>query len=116
VIQAADGLQALAAMQQQKPDLVLLDLKMPVMDGPATLKEIRAQWKRLPVIILTGYPDSDLMSRALESSPVTLLAKPVEPDHIMTAVRDALAVRWGADWTHPKASIAAVSAEGEKCA
>jgi PAS domain S-box-containing protein len=84
---ACDGAEALQQMQHRVPDLVLLDLSMPKLDGPATLKEIRKNWGAIPIIVHTGYTDSDLMKRALEFSPFTLLAKPCAPDQILETVR-----------------------------
>lgn len=89
---ARGGAAALELMQTRVPDLVLLDLKMPGMDGPATLKEIRSRWSGVPVIIMTGYPDSDLMHRAMEYAPITLLPKPVRRHLMVAAVKQALGV------------------------
>ena len=93
VSEASTGAEALDMMRQDKPDVVLLDMSMPVMDGPSTLAEIRARWGRLPVIILTGYPDSDLVHKALQYSPITLFGKPVDPQKLALAVKDVLATR-----------------------
>ena len=90
---ARDGAQALAVMHRNVPDLVLLDLKMPGIDGPSAFKEIRTTWDDLPVIILTGYPDSDLMFEALRYGPVTVLSKPADPDKLVAAVQQALRTR-----------------------
>jgi two-component system C4-dicarboxylate transport response regulator DctD len=66
---------------------VVLDLMMVGLNGPSTLKEIRKNLGPIPVIVHTGYPDSDLMQRALESSPFTLLAKPCSPKRFVETVR-----------------------------
>lgn len=87
---ASDGPEALALMQRQAPDVVLLDLKMPGMAGPTVLKKIRKAHGALPVIIITGYPDSDLMAEALRYAPVLMLPKPVEQDQVLEAVGVAL--------------------------
>jgi CheY-like chemotaxis protein/anti-sigma regulatory factor (Ser/Thr protein kinase) len=73
---AGRGRAALELMRQQVPDVVLLDLAIPQMDGAAILKEIRKRWGQVSVIVYTGYPHGEVMARALESSPFTLLAKP----------------------------------------
>lgn len=91
VTKASGGEQALELMRQDVPDLVILDLKIPGMDGPAVLKEIRRRWGRLPVVILTGYPDSELMHRALQHSPLLVLAKPAGREQILHAIEQALA-------------------------
>jgi excisionase family DNA binding protein len=87
---ASSGNQALEIIQRDTPDLVLLDLKMPGMSGPMTLKEIRKIDKNLPVIIITGYPDSDLMMEALSHSPFMVLTKPFDVKKMFEAVDLAL--------------------------
>ena len=89
---AAGGPEALRLITVETPDLVILDLKMAKMDGPTLLKQIRAKWGNIPVVILTGYPESDLMNRALQFSPLTLLAKPFTPAQIVDTVKSALGV------------------------
>ena len=90
VVTAARGAEALEIMRRGVPDAIILDLKMPGMDGPSLLGEIRREWNGVRVIILTGYPDSELMKRALIHSPITLLAKPAPPEQIVEAVRGTL--------------------------
>jgi excisionase family DNA binding protein len=87
---AADGVEGLARLNGEVVDLVLLDLKMPGMNGPEFLRELRRRNENLPVIVLTGYPDSDLMVEAMRHGPFTLLAKPVEGELLVRAVRSAL--------------------------
>ena len=84
---AADGNEALESVRRAVPDMVLLDLKLPDISGVEVLRRIREDHGNVPVIILTGYPDSDMMQRALEYSPITLLAKPVKPAQILDTVR-----------------------------
>ena len=67
-------------------DLVFLDLKMPKMDGAELFRQIRAVKPNLPVTIITGYPDSDLMTRALTYGPFGVMSKPFRGSDILTAV------------------------------
>ena len=90
VATASGGVEALELMRQEVPDLVLLDLKMPGMDGPTTLQKIRQEYGPIPVVILTGYPDSELMNRALSCSPIMLLAKPPTNEQIVETVEKGL--------------------------
>ena len=90
VSSASGGAEALKVMTQALPDLVILDLKMRQMDGPSVLKEIRAKWGSVSVVVLTGYPESDLMTRALVYSPLTLLSKPFTPDQLVETVKSIL--------------------------
>jgi len=86
VLAASGGAEALLIMRHDPPDVVLLDLKMPEMDGPTTLKEIRKAHGAIPVIIVTGYPESDLMTETLDYCPVTLLAKPLDLELVVETV------------------------------
>ena len=85
---AEDGESALQQIRRQMPDVVLMDLEMPGLDGPATLQEIRKHWRSLPVILHTGHVDGPLLTRALEWSPFTVLAKPCPLDQLVQTVRD----------------------------
>ena len=89
VTTAAGGNEVVAMLDENPPNLIFLDLKMPDVDGPTLLKRIRAAWGHVQVIVLTGYPESDLMERALEHGPITLLSKPSTPKQIVQAVQGA---------------------------
>jgi excisionase family DNA binding protein len=100
---AASGVEALKWMEAAPFDLVILDLRMPLMDGPTTLGEIRKRHGPVAVIVLTGYPDSDLMARALRYSPVMMLSKPAKPHQVVGCVRLMLNGAHGGD-TPPRSS------------
>ena len=74
---------ALEIMGRERPDVVLLDLKLSGMDGATVLEKIRARYGSLPVIIVTAYPNSDMMARALEHGPFAMLRKPVESKELL---------------------------------
>jgi PAS domain S-box-containing protein len=84
---ARDGLEGLHEMRRQAPDIVMLDLAMPNLSGPAMLGEIRKDWGQIPVIVHTGFSDGELMKQALPFSPFTLLAKPCLAEQIVETVR-----------------------------
>ncbi|MFC1946416.1 response regulator [Chloroflexota bacterium] len=71
-------------------DMVFLDLKMPRMDGTELFKQIRAIKPYLLVIIITGYPDSDLMMNALIHGPLGIMNKPFNSSEIVTAINNYL--------------------------
>lgn len=71
-------------------DLVFLDLKMSGMDGAELLRRIRGIKPGLPVIIITGYPDSEMMSRALAQGPFGIMNKPFAESDIVIAINSFL--------------------------
>ena len=87
VATAEDGQAALRQMAQRLPDVVLMDLEMPGMDGPTTLQEIRKLWGPIPVVLHTGHVDGPLLNRALECSPFTVLAKPCSMEQLIQTIR-----------------------------
>lgn len=87
VATAGDGEAALKQIHKQVPDMVLMDLEMPVMDGPTTLQEIRRRWGPIPVVLHTGHVDGPLLNRALEWSPFTVLSKPCSMDQLVQTMR-----------------------------
>jgi len=84
---ARDGEEGLRLMRRQPVDIVILDLQMPRLNGPETLREIRQTWTTMPVILHTAFADSELMKQALTYSPFTLLAKPSSTEQILHTVR-----------------------------
>jgi excisionase family DNA binding protein len=87
---AANGAEALDAARRQKPNILLLDLKMRGISGADVLRQLRGLYPDLPVVIVTAYPDSDLMVEALRYPPVTLLPKPVDREVVRGTVRQLL--------------------------
>lgn len=79
VEEAADGAETLDALAKYTPDILLLDIKMPGMDGIETLKKLRKQpnGKDLPVIMLTGLADSDSAAKAAAAGATDYVTKPI---------------------------------------
>jgi excisionase family DNA binding protein len=86
VLTAQSGEEALEIVKKHAVDVVLLDLSMPGLNGVDTFREIHALRPSLPVVIVTGYPDSDLMARALEIGPFTMISKPVDQSQLQKTV------------------------------
>ena len=76
---AKDGVAALAAIEANTPDLVLLDLEMPTLDGFGVLKALRAdpRWRDLPVIVVTGREDVEAVDRAFAAGATSFVVKPL---------------------------------------
>jgi len=90
VVTASEGGEGLDHVAHGPPDVVLLDLKMAGMSGVEFLRRFREEHADIPVLVVTGYPDSDLMAQAMRYGPVTLLPKPVEQEQLLRSVRIAL--------------------------
>jgi len=78
VVEAKNGAEAVRWAMSTQLDLVVLDLLMPEMDGVESFRRIHAARPDLPVVIVTGYPESDLMLKVLEIGPFTVLQKPLD--------------------------------------
>ena len=92
---AESGKDALQAMSQHAFEVVLLDLRMPEMDGLVVLKHIKQQWPDSEVIVITGYPAIDTAKQAVALGAYGYLAKPVGPDEVINAANDAMThKRW----------------------
>jgi DNA-binding NtrC family response regulator len=85
-----DGTQALETMQAEPFDIVLLDLRMPGMDGMAVLRQIRSRWPDCEVIVITGYPSLDTAKEAIRLGARDYLAKPLEPATVIRAAASAI--------------------------
>lgn len=86
ILTAASGEEALEIAKQSDLDLVLLDLIMPGISGVETFRQLHALRPELPVVIVTGYPDSDLMSKALAIGPFTMINKPIDFNQLQKVV------------------------------
>jgi two-component system, sensor histidine kinase and response regulator len=95
VSQAASGEEGLAAFAAQPPDLVLLDVRMPGLDGFDTLVRLRElpNGRDVPVVFLTALDDEDTHRRALEGGADDFLTKPLRPTELLIRVRSLLRLR-----------------------
>jgi two-component system, OmpR family, copper resistance phosphate regulon response regulator CusR len=89
-IVAADGVQALQAIEQQPVDLLLLDLGLPIKDGWAVLQETRAQHPGLPIIVVTAMTDDRDRQRVFELGANDYLPKPFKFSDLLEKVRSYL--------------------------
>jgi excisionase family DNA binding protein len=85
-----DPVKGLELVKGMNYDLIFLDLMMPGRGGVEIFKEIRLINPELPVAIITGYPDSDLMMKALANGPFSVMNKPFTSSDILTLVNNYL--------------------------
>ncbi|MDE8563903.1 response regulator [Anoxybacillus rupiensis] len=85
--QAANGIQALEIVQKHQPDLVLLDMKIPGMDGIEILKRIKAMNESIKVIIMTAYGELDMIQETKDLGAIMHFAKPFDIDELREAVK-----------------------------
>jgi DNA-binding NarL/FixJ family response regulator len=89
VAEAADGADVLALVRKHAPDVVLMDLQMPVMDGVRALGQIRPEFPNLPILILTSFSDDAHLFAALRAGASGFLLKEMSGDELVEAVRGA---------------------------
>ena len=89
--EAADGVAALEATTMLSPDVVIMDLLMPGMDGIAATAEIKARHPAVEVIALTSFIDEDRVTAAIEAGASGFLLKDAEADDLANAIRAAMA-------------------------
>jgi DNA-binding NarL/FixJ family response regulator len=87
--EAANGAQVLALIQKHKPDVVLMDLQMPEMNGVDALKQIRPAYPNLPILILTTFTDDAHVYAALRAGASGFLLKEMSGDDLVAAIRGA---------------------------
>jgi DNA-binding NarL/FixJ family response regulator len=86
---AANGEEAVALCAEREPDVVLMDLEMPVLDGIEATRRITEAYPGIAVVVLTSFSDRDQILRALDAGAIGYLLKDAEPDELEKAVRAA---------------------------
>jgi len=94
---AADGEQALAALREESPNLVLLDIAMPGRDGIAVLEDLRRDWPQLPVVMMSGHGSIETAVRATQLGAFDFIEKPLSFEKLLLTIRNALEAQRLAD-------------------
>ncbi|HIJ72530.1 MAG TPA: HDOD domain-containing protein [Candidatus Hydrogenedentes bacterium] len=84
---AADGVEAIEVMSRAAVDLVLLDIRMPTLDGLAVLEQLRERFTRIPAIVITGLASQEEVAEALRLGARSCLRKPFEIERLLAEVR-----------------------------
>ncbi|MGD9958830.1 response regulator [Nocardioides sp.] len=98
---AADGAEALEVVRRERPDVVLMDLQMPGVDGVAATRSIRSEDLGADVLVLTSFSDSPRIIAALDAGAVGYLLKDSDADQVLDGIR---AVSRGESPLHPRAA------------
>ncbi|MCA9457746.1 MAG: response regulator [Nitrospiraceae bacterium] len=97
VIEAEDGEKAIEAIHQgENPlmlDVVISDIRMPKINGVEAINYFQQQWPRVPLIVLTGFPDMEMATGFLNKGIVDYLVKPVEKEKLLKSVATAMEKR-----------------------
>jgi NarL family two-component system response regulator LiaR len=112
--EAADGEQAVARAAELEPDVILMDLVMPHLDGIGAMRELRRRASPSRVIVLTSFLDDDRLMPALQAGAAGYLLKDVEPSELARAVRSACADEALIDPTVAARLLHTLSGEGNR--
>jgi DNA-binding NarL/FixJ family response regulator len=107
VAEAADGAEAVAAFERHRPDVTLLDLRMPVMEGVEAVRQIRLRDPLAKVIVLTTYDTDEDITRALKAGAKAYILKDISASALVACIHDVLAGK-----TYLAPTAAAKLAEG----
>ena len=106
--EAGNGSEALALCEETEPDVILMDVVMPGMDGLETTRAILARYPQVKIIVLTTFPEKELVRSALEAGAVGYLLKDAPIDTLGGAIRSASA---GQSTLAPEAAQALIQAK-----
>jgi DNA-binding NarL/FixJ family response regulator len=107
IAEASNGLEAVEAFERYRPDVTLLDLRMPVMEGVEAVRQIRERDPHAKVIVLTTYDTDEDISRALRAGAKAYVLKDISADGLIECIHDVLAGK-----TYLAPAAAAKLAEG----
>src|SRR5262245_48343566 len=90
LLEAASGPEGLETLKRESPEVVLLDIKMPAMDGMEVLQAARARDVHTPILMISGHGDIPTAVEAIHKGAYDFLEKPLESDRVLTALRNAI--------------------------
>jgi NarL family two-component system response regulator LiaR len=108
--EASNGEEALRVCEAVRPDVILMDLVMPRMDGTTAIRAVRDHWPGIQVIVLTSFKERDLVQQALQAGAISYLLKNVSIDDLAQAIR---AAQVGQSTLAPEATQALIQAANQ---
>lgn len=109
--EAKNGKEAIELTAELRPDIVLMDLMMPVMDGIQATKHIKDSFQRVEVLILTSFSDRDHVIPAIEAGAAGYQLKDIEPDELVMCIRQIMR---GENTIHPHATTHLMKLRAQK--
>jgi two-component system, NarL family, response regulator LiaR len=100
--QAGDGLEAVERVRECQPDVILMDLSMPKLDGIGAITAIRQEQPRARVLVLTSFVEDEKVFAALKAGALGYLLKESSPDDLLRGIR---AIHRGESWLHPAIAL-----------
>lgn len=91
VIRRADGLSALECVESVKPDIILIDLMMPKMNGQECIRQIRKKGLKQPIVAFTAVDDPDIHQEAIDAGCNLVLTKPCKPQALVKQIESLIA-------------------------
>jgi NarL family two-component system response regulator LiaR len=91
--EAKNGVEAVNFCQQQQPDVILMDLMMPIMDGISATRAILADYPEIKIIAMTSFDEANLVNEVLGAGAMSYLLKNITADELVKAIRDAVSGR-----------------------
>lgn len=88
--EAMNGVEALQLLERELPDLILLDVRMPEMDGVATVKAVRSKWPDVKILILTTFNDDEAALETLKDGVNGFMLKTSEPEKLIQSIHSCL--------------------------
>jgi len=94
VIEAEDGQQAIEVVRREEPDLVLMDITLPVLDGLQATREIRSEEKfeQLPIIVVSAHDNEEIRREAAEAGGSEYISKPIEIEELKKLINGCLSM------------------------
>ncbi len=90
VFEAADGIEAMVRIKQHNPDVVIMDIRMPKMDGMEALEKLQLISNDIPIIMISGHADIDVAVECVKKGAFDFIAKPMDINRLQITIRNAL--------------------------
>ena len=90
VLAAISADEAIKTIANEKPSLLLIDVKMPGRDGMYLMREVKERWPDIPVIVMSGYATRETIAEAAEIGAASFIAKPFTPEELLKTVQKVI--------------------------